>query len=651
MTLPMRARLGGVLMAVAAFVLAAAPGGLPRAVRAAEYTLETEATYAVAPDAGEIAVSIEVTFTNTTPDPEGQFSVFDEVKLAVHDEATAVVASDDDGDLDVEVGLEDDVNVATVELREELRFEETASFEVTYTLPDSDDPHLRVRPSVIVFPAWSFGTAGEVRVSIPAGYEIRVDGDPLTDDGGTLSSGAIEDPSQWLALVTAVQPAEYTTFDAAVPLKGGTADLRVRAFADDTAWGERTLALLVDALPLIEEEIGLPYPELGPLTVTEAVAADGSGFGEQAAGQAEILVGFDQPTFTVIHQIAHVWLAPSLVESRWLREGLASDVAARVADDLEVEPPFDPAAQAEERSDAAFPLDTWTANAGPQGEAYGYAASWAFLGELEEAVGADALKTVLLRAASSIGPYQSAQTEIAIDPATLAAPEMPLTTRSFLDHLETVSRSDLGPLFAERVLSEEAAALLPQRAEARSAFFDLVDAAGSWGAPDPVRGAMTAWEFDVARRQMDEAAAWLVERDALLVEMQEVGLSAPDRLQQAYRSYGGGPEADDELERQRAVVDAYTETAAQVNAERTFLERIGLIGGPDPASQLNLANARFAEGDLTGSVEAIGEAQRIAGAAEIGGIVRIVSAVLVAILLLGLAVLLVRRRASYTAAP
>jgi len=38
-------------------------------------------------------------------------------------------------------------------------------------------------------------------------------------------------------------------------------------------------------------------------------------------------------------------------------------------------------------------------------------------------------------------------------------------------------------------------------------------------------------------------------------------------------------------------------------------------------------------------------------AAEMGGIVRIVSAVLVAILLLALAVVLVRRRSSYTARP
>ena len=68
-------------------------------------------------------------------------------------------------------------------------------------------------------------------------------------------------------------------------------------------------------------------------------------------------------------------------------------------------------------------------------------------------------------------------------------------------------------------------------------------------------------------------------------------------------------------------------------------------------AQLNLANGRFADGDLRGSLEALTEAQRIVASAETGGIVRIASAILVVILVLALAVLLARRRTSYTAAP
>src|SRR5690606_22364583 len=158
--------------------------------------------------------------------------------------------------------------VATVALREDLRYEEAAELSVTWTLADSEDPQLRVRPSVVVFPAWGFGTASEVRVEIPASYEVRVDGDPLEADGDALTCGPIEDPSRWLALVPALRPVDYVSSDANVPLAGGTAGLRVRAFAEDEAWGERISGLLAEALPLIEEQVGLPYPRIGQLAAT-----------------------------------------------------------------------------------------------------------------------------------------------------------------------------------------------------------------------------------------------------------------------------------------------------------------------------------------------------------------------------------------------
>ena len=636
------------LFAAASIAFAALPG-LPPSAAAAEYTMETVATYDVDPDAGAIEVRVNVTFTNTTPDPAGQFSIFDEVKLAVHDAAADARAGDSDGALDVSVAVEDGVNVATVTLRESLRYEETATFAVVYYLADSDDPQLRVRPSVVVFPAWGFGTSGEVRIAIPQGYEVRVDGDPLTEADGTFVSGAIEDPSQWLALVTAVEPADYTTFDATIPLAGGTADLSVRAFSDDEAWGEATLALVTEALPLIEAETGLPYPRIGQLVITESVASDSTGFGEGGASSTEIIVAFDQPDFTVLHQVAHVWLSDTFVTSRWLREGLASHVAARVAAQLGVDLPYDPAERAADANDAAFRLDAWPADGDPRTETYGYARSWSFVDEVADAVGDEAIRAVLARVAGSIGPYQPATVEPAIPVDGAATPALPLTTRTFLDHLETVTGTALGERFGAGVLTEADAALLPERAAARAAFAALEAAAGTWGAPDPLAAALTAWEYPTAIEQAEVATAWLAERDALLEDMRAAGLSAPDRLQQTYRAYGGGAEAQGELRAERLVVDSYLATASAVNSQRTFLERIGLIGGADPGVALNLANGQFADGELDEAIGSIAEAERIVSSAATSGIVRIASALLLALLVLGVAVLLVRRRSSYTA--
>lgn len=634
-----------------ALLLSLLPGGPIEPAAAAEFELETTAAYDVRPDEGIVAVEVEMTFTNTTPDPEGQFSVFPELLVAVHDGVRDADASDEDGDLAVEVASDGDVNVATIELRDGLRYEESVDVTLRYDLVDGEHASIRVRPSVVVFPAWSFGTSGAVTVDVPAGYEARVDGDALTASDGRLASGPIEDPSRWLAVVTAVRPADYVTLEATVPLAGGTADLQVRAFADDEAWGERTIDLVERALPLLEEELGLPYPRLGSLVLTESVTGDAAGFGESATTGTEILVAFDQPPFTALHQVAHVWLTPELVEARWIREGLASDAAARVAEQLGVDPPYDPAAEAAEHADVAFPLDSWTPTATGEEETFGHAASWAFVADLRERVGADALRTVLSRAAGSVGAYEPADVDATTDAADGSVPPFPLTSRSFLDHLESVAGVELADAFGEIVLTETDRALLPARATARAAFDELVAAAAPWGAPDPVRAEMRAWRFEDAAPHMVEALAWLALRDRLLDEMQGAGLSAPERLRQSYAAVGGGAEAHDELEAEAAVVDAYRDTAETVNGERSFLTRVGLLGGPDPASRLTVANGRFGDGDLRGAVEAIGEAQGILASAETGGVIRLVSAALVVVILAAGAVLLLRRRATYTAAP
>ena len=651
MRLP-RALAGVVVLAT---IVASWLPGAASPVRAADYTLESSARYDIRPEDGEIAVSVELEFTNTTPDPAGQFSLFSAIRLGVHDQAVDFAASDDEGELDVKDGIRsidgEPVHIATIELREGIRYEDSIAVDFSYTLPDTDDNRLRVRPSLVVFPAWGFGTNARVSVSIPSGYELRVDGDPLTEDDDRLVSGPIDNPAAWLALVTAVRPAEYVEHEATVPLDGGTADLVVRSFDDDEAWGTRTLATVEEALPLIEEEIGLPYPLRSRLTLTEVVALDSTGFAEGTTSGAEIMVSFDQPDFTALHQVVHVWVPPTLVDARWIREGLASRVAERVAAAMAVEPPYDPAAEAERHDDASFPLDTWAPTSELETEAYGYAASWAFMAELEEIVGADVLRSVLARVAASVGLYDPGAVDLSPEPGATDVPAVPLTSRAFLDQLEAVSDADLAAPFAERVLTEGDVALLEARTAARADFVGLVDAAGGWGAPDPLRAAMASWSFDKAAAQVESVRMWLAQRDVLLAEMAAAGLSAPDRLQQAYRSFGGGPEAMSELGDEREVVTAYVATAERVNAERSFIERLGLVGGADPGAQLVLANGRFTDGDLNGALDAIGEAGRIVEAAGTGGIVRIASLVLVVLILVALAVILFRRRATYTGRP
>ena len=195
-----------------------------------------------------------------------------------------------------------------------------------------------------------------------------------------------------------------------------------------------------------------------------------------------------------------------------------------------------------------------------------------------------------------------------------------------------------------QVLGPSAQAEIDARAAARAARDALVAAAGEWGASEPVRAAMEAWRFPEAQEEIAAAVAWLADRDELLADIAEAGLSVPTRLRDRYEQSGGGPDARDELEAERAVVDAYRAGTAEAAAERGLLARIGLAGGTSPDASLASANALFGEGDLRGAADAIAAARERLDTATTAGILRLLSAIVAIAAGIGLIVWLVRRR-------
>jgi hypothetical protein len=654
-----RRRAAAVALAMLASVIGVlAPGPMrPAAVRAAEYTLTSQAHYAVLPEERRVEVEVGVTFENTTPNPPGQFSVFEVVDLAVQVQAQDVTATDDTGELNVSVGTRDGTRVVTVRPRSDVRYQEETTFTLRYVLPDAGSGGLRVRPSVVIFPAWGFGTASRVTVSLPSVFEVAVDGDELTASrNGTawqLDSGHINDPTRWLAVVTATRPTSFVTLSEGVPLSSGTVDLQLRAWEDDRAWGERSLALLVRALPLLEEQIGLEYPQVGPLVVVESVTAPDAGLGEPEPGEAEIAAAFSEPPFTLVHQAAHIWFRAELAGDRWIREGFASQAAAAIAERLDVEPPFEPAAMTDELGDDAFPLVSWGAGeATIAQDRYAYAASWLAADRITGLVGDDALRAAWQRIAAGIGAYDPVSSTPA-GPGDEAV--TPVGSRELLDQLQATTGAEVEPVFTELVLDEATAALLAPRADARVAFAQLLAAAGDWGAPDPIRSAMGGWSFGQATEQIDEAMTWLGDRDVLLADAARAGLLVPQRLRDRYVTGGGGADARAELDAEAAVVDGYLAVHERLGQDRSIFERVGLLGGPDPSTMLADAGTLFAEGDLRGAAEAVEASRARLDSAALDGVVRMVSVAALVLLLVALAVWLLRRRSragsDYTAAP
>jgi hypothetical protein len=627
---------------------------LPAPVAGAlEYEMVTSAAYVVDPAGEAIAVSVEVEFTNTLPDPPGKISAFTHVDLALQDGASDVVATDGAGGLHVDLGTRDGVQVASVRMRSRVRYNKSVTFTLNYSLADGAAPDLRVSRRVVKFPAWGFGTSSLLTVQLPAGYEARADGDPmLTEelpDGSTLlSSGPIADPATWLAIVTAVVPGDYTTRSASVPLASGTVDLQVRAWSEDVAWGDETVALLVAALPKLEEAIGLPYPRLGPLVVTEAAVGEPSGEGLPSA-TAEIQAAFDGSAFSLLHQAAHIWIGDQLAADRWIREGLASHYAAQVAAGLDVEPPFDPAARAEALAADARPLLDWrVAGVSGAADAYGYAASWALVDRIATAVGETHLRLALERVVAGLSAYDPGEP----DPVDDGQPHPPVDTRRLLDQLGAAGGADVSDLFRASVFGPDATIELGQRDVARGLYSGLLAEAGDWGAPEPVRAAMSEWRFADAEAAIATTSAWLTGRDALLAACEAAGLVPPDRLRQQYLSVGGGPESVAELDAERALVDAYVAVQRRTVAQRGVLDAVGLFMADDPGHLLADAAGSFAAGDLRAAAGLLDRVELELNRAPIDGAVRLAGAALL-LALLGLSVGVTLRRRSgshYTAA-
>jgi hypothetical protein len=641
-------------------VLGAVLGGVPAGVapvRAAGYRLSTEATYVVHPARREVAVKVQVDFRNTTPNPSGRFSVFDVIDLAIHSGAREVRASDRRGRLKVKVDRRQGLTVASVSPRRGVRFGDEAHFTLRYTLPDGASHDVRIRESVITFPVWSFGTQGRASVTLPVDYKVLVDGDSLNavraGESWRLTSGLITDPAHWLALLTASLPSTFVSLPGSVALANGPLELEVRSWSDDRRWARQTRDLAVKALPRLEKAAGVELPVSGPLVIVESLPAAGGELSEPVPSGADMAIGFDDPPFTILHQLAHTWFTPQLASERWIREGLASSAAARVARQLKVPAPFDPIREAAKLNDDAFPLVSWgVGEASARQDRYAYAASWAAIEEIRSAVGDDVLRTALRRFAAGLDGYQP----LNVEPVPGQRLSAPFDSRHLYDQLDALSDVPLRRLFERWVFDDRTSALLPARAAARADAEALARSAGGWGLPDAVRLALAGWRFDDARSAIGEARAWLADRDSLIADARAAGLTVPQRLEDEYRTGGGSSAARAELDLERSVVTAYVAASRTVTQPRSPVEQVGLLGAPDPAATLAEARAAFSAGDVVGASGLASDALDRLRDAGRDGLVRLVSAAVVLLAALGGLVWLVRRRRQrpipgYTAGP
>jgi hypothetical protein len=678
-------------------------GVAPASAAATDLTLVADTTYTVRPEDGRVRVVLDLTARNNTRETTARRFYFDHAFLAVQPGARSFKVSGWRGG---NVRVRDRSSQATllrINFGSRLYSGQRKSFRVAFDLVDPGKPAnrtLRVGPSLVTLPVWAHATngakGGTVTVRLPAGYEHavetgRFDAVETTSGGGTeLRTKELAKPLDFFAYVSAQRPATYVETPLDVALAGGeTVPLVLRAWTEDEAWADRVGGLFGESLPVLREQIGLPWPHAEPMTIQEAVSRSASGYAglfDPAENLVEVAYWADHGI--VIHEAAHGWFNGALLADRWANEGFASLYAARVAD--AIDEPTDAPELTDELREARIPLNAWavqevpadggagtgtgsgtgasvtgTAGTGTEPaadadaqaaeratEAYGYAASLALARAIAERAGEPALRQTWADASARIAAYQPFDAGLSGAPVAITsgdlAPELADGApdwRALLDILERRTGEDFDDLWREWVVRPDEVSLLDARAAARASYERTLALAGDWALPPDIRDAMRSWQFEAAEQRMADARTVLAQRGANEQLAADLGIPLPAGMRTMFET-GGLAEASAQAEAERNAMLMIAGAADADTAETDPLTTIGMLG-EDPEADLAAARAAVAAGDLDGARELADDAFRAWNGAWQEGRRRalLAVAVLATLLVLGSAVVGRVRRA------
>jgi hypothetical protein len=656
-------RIAFAIVVATAAVLGLVPPIAPAPVAAAVPSLSIvgAATYRVIPEEGRVAATVQLTATNHLKDTVTKRYFFRTAYITVLPGTTNFKLSGGSGTPKVSVSSATDTYTnLKLDLGANLAAGKTTTLTLEFDIPDTGgapDRAVRVSHSLVSFSAWAVATpatpGATVDVMFPAGYNVTVRRGPLsgpTSGGGTdtWSSGVLAAPLDFVADFVADRPSEYVDTPVEVPMSDGVATVRLQSWPDDAAWRDRVASLVGRALPVLEREIGVPWPVDGPLAVHEALLRTTGGFaGLFDPAERRVDVAYAATDGVILHELAHAWFNGRLVGDRWIAEAFAAYYAEIAARELGIEPaaPTLPA----EPSPAAIPLNAWGASGTeePDTEAWAYAASLALAKAIADRAGADALRGVWATAELGTGAYQPG------GDAAEPAPGPP-DWRGLLDLLEDATGKDFTDLWRTWVARPADLAALADRAATRGYYARSVALAGDWQLPTAVRQAMRAWRFDVARGLLVASDGVQAQRSQLETAAAAAGATLPGTLRAVFEGDGGPAAAAAEANAEQAVVDAIGAAQSAQPTEHGLGEQliigIGLIGA-DPDTRLAVARAAFTAGDLEAAYPAALDAE---GAWEVAprlGRARIISTVLLLAALLLLAGIVRQQRRRRAGAP
>lgn len=588
--------------------------------------------YDVQPDANRVAVAVQLTAANHLKDTVTKRYFFRVGYLTVVPGASNFKITTTTKSAKPKVSA-----IATTATYTNLRIDfganlaagKTQALTITFEVRDpggAPDRALRISHSLVSFSAWAVATpstrGATVVVRFPEGYSVAVGRGPLAgpEPDGTghdlWSSGPLDAPLDFVADISADRPTDYEETTRTVATSAGDATILLRAWPDDPAWRDRVGALIERALPILEREIGVPWPVDGPLAVREALVRSTGGYaGLFDPADRRIEIAYAATDGLVLHELAHAWFNGGLVAERWAAEGFAAYYAELAARELDVDPSVPPAPS--QTDPAAIPLNAWrpTGTEQPASETWAYAASLELARQIAVRAGPDAMRAVWSNAARSIGAYQPEAGGAEPAPG-------PPDWRGLIDLVESGAGEDFADLWRQWVARPEDLPVLADRATARGYYLRSVGLAGDWYLPPVIRTAMRAWRFDIAREQLVAADGVVAQRDRLQAAATDANVTLPETLRDAFEGEAGLAAAAVEAQAEQATLDAIVAAGAARPTEHGAGERLIIGVGlllVDPESSLAAARAELAAGDLETAYDSA-EAARTAwtSAARVG---------------------------------
>ncbi|HET7703695.1 MAG TPA: hypothetical protein VFK35_09855 [Candidatus Limnocylindrales bacterium] len=608
--------------------LAAVPGialvpGTPfsatTAAAATGLTMTADARYVVDPAKKAVHVSVGLTATNHRTDTKTRRYFYDQAFLAVQPGTTNFRITSPGASPAVRVQRRTATyTLLRLDFGKQLGSGASRKLNLSFDIIDKGGAPARttrIGTSLVSFGAWGFGSdgvrGGTVTVVFPAGFSVDVEaaglGAPTTDAAGTITyrTGQLANPLSFFAYFVAGRPGAFTESILQVPIGGGVVPVTLRAWPDDPAWATRVSGLLYDGLPILAEEIGLPWGIDQPLVVEEALSRSASGFaGRYNPPEGRIEIAYYADSFVILHEAAHAWFDGSLVADRWASEGFASWYALRAAQAIGAKDARGDALT-EELEAVRIPLNAW----GPPGsqeravEDAEYAAALRLAALVAERAGAENLAAVWQAVRAGRAPYQPAGAGAALETAT-APPDW----RGLLDLLEERTGKSFDDLWTAWVVRPEEAPLLAERRAARAAYADLTARAADWRLPRVIRDALRSWQYDQVLELAASANRALDARDSVESAATEAGLTPPATMRTAFEASAGFTAAVAEAQAELAAIATYRDAAAARLVGVGPIEGLGLWNS-DPEHALATAAEAFAAGDLEASVESAGYAR------------------------------------------